>query len=93
MVNVQIGRGCPASTIVGRSPLARSCLACAVDGDGAGIPLEDVLAGVARSRDGDPRREQVTVVVVAAHGRLDRERSQLGLGGGGGGNAGLWETC
>lgn len=89
MVNVEVGRVCPAGAVVGRRPLAGRGLAGAVDGDGRGVALEHELARVARARDGDPRREQVPVVVVAARRRLDRQRRQLRLGGRGRGDAGL----
>lgn len=89
VVNVQVRGGGPGGAVVGGHPLAGRGLAGAVDGDGGGVALEHVLARVAGPRDGDPRREQVTLVVVAARRRLDRQPGQLRLGRRGGGDAGL----
>jgi hypothetical protein len=80
VVDVQVRGGGPGGAVVGRGPRAGGGLARAVDGDGGGVSLKHVLARVARAGDGDPRREQVAVVVVAARRGAHGERRQLRLG-------------
>jgi hypothetical protein len=90
VVNVQVGRSGPGGAVVGRRPRARGGFARRVHRDGGGVPLQDVLACVARARDGDPRREQITVVVIAAGRGRNRQGRELGLGRGGAGDTRLY---
>jgi hypothetical protein len=89
VVDVQVrGRG-EGGAVVRGAPAARGGRAGAVDHDAGAVAPEDVLARVARARDGNPGREQVAVVGALVGPGAHRQTGQLAGGRAGAGDAGL----
>lgn len=89
MVNIDIAGSSPGSTVVRADPGSAGGSAGRVGDDVGAVTLEDSLARVAAARDGDPVREQVTLVGVRVGPGTNSQTSKLGLGAGRSGNARL----
>jgi hypothetical protein len=76
VVDIHIRRGGPSGAVEGAVPPPGRGGAAAVDYDAGAVPLEDLLAGVAGTGDGDPVGEQVPVVGRVVRLGGDGERVQ-----------------
>lgn len=88
VVDVDVAGRSPGGAIVRAEPRAAGGSASTVGHNTGAITLEDSLAGVAGTGDGDPVGEEVAGVASLGALRGDGEAGESGLGGCGGGNVG-----